>query len=235
MPLAIAGTVVAARIRSVEGRAFLGFVVGTGLLLAFSIARGAFDWNLAGNATLLHQGRVWPPAHLLGAACAGAALVVAYNWLRARSRTLGILVTTGVFAIGGVSPAFAARSLTDVIENYEDGFSYGSENVARDSFVERASEVLSPDDLVSVPSDDNLAFLLFQFSGCRIAEYDDPRLDGNDLRIRYEDLAAEWNERVAGRGFRPDYIALPGGSAGQRSVVRGEYEGTAWVLLKLSQ
>jgi hypothetical protein len=235
LPLAVAGIVVAARIRSVEGRAFLGFVVGTGLLLAFSIARGAFDWNLAGNATLLHQGRVWPPAHLLGAACAGAALVVAYNWLRARSRALGILVTTGVFAMGGISPAFAARSLTDVIENYEDGFSYGSENVARDSFVDRASEVLSPDDLVGVPSDHNLAFLLFQFSGCRIAEYDDPRLDGNDLRIRYEELADEWNDRVAGRGFRPDYIALPEGSAGQQAVVRGEYEGETWVLLKLSQ
>ena len=35
----------------------------------------AFDWTLAGNATLLHQGRVWPPMHLLGAALAGAALV----------------------------------------------------------------------------------------------------------------------------------------------------------------
>ena len=235
LPLAIVGVVVASRIRSIEGRAFLGFIVGTALLLGFSIARGAFDWDLAGNATLLHQGRVWPPAHLLGAACGGAALVVGYSWLRVRSRVLGILVAGGILVVGGISPAFAARSLTEVIEDHRDGFSYGSENVARDSFVDRASEVLSPDDLVSVPSDHNLAFLLFQFSGCRIAEYDDPRLDGNDLRIRYEDLAAEWNERVAGRGFRPDYIALPEGSAAQRAVARGEFDGVTWVLLKLSR
>jgi hypothetical protein len=65
LPLAIGGVVVAARTRSVDGKALLGFLAGTGLLLSFSIGRGAFDWNLAGNATLLHQGRVWPPAHLL--------------------------------------------------------------------------------------------------------------------------------------------------------------------------
>lgn len=235
LPLAIAGAVVAGRSRSVEGRTLLGFLVGTGLLLAFSIARGAFDWNLAGNATLLHQGRVWPPAHLLGAACGGAALVVGYNWLRSRARGLAVLAAAGVFAIGGISPALAARALTEIIEENRDGFSYGSENVARGSFVDRAAEVLTPDDLVSVPSNDNLAFLLFQFSGCRLARYDDPRIDGNDLRIRYEDLADAWNRRIVDRPFRPDYIALPEGSAGQPAVVRGEYDGETWVLLKLSR
>lgn len=235
LPLAIGGAVIAARARSVEGRTVVGFLVGTGLLLAFSIARGAFDWDLAGNATLLHQGRVWPPAHLLGAACGGAALVAGFNWLRSRTRRVAIFAAVGVFAIGGVSPALAARALTDIIKENKDGFTYSSENLAADSFIERASEVLTPDDLVSVPSDDNLAFLLFQVSGCRLSEYDDPRLDGNDLRIRYEDLAEEWNERMAGRGFRPDYIALPEGSAGQRAVARGPYEGTTWVLLKLSR
>lgn len=235
LPLAVAGVVVAARVRSIQARAVLGFLVGTGLLLAFSIARGAFDWDLSGNATLLHQGRVWPPAHLLGAACGGVALVLAYDWLRNRSRGLAVLTVAGVFAIGGMSPAYAARALTEIIKYNRDGFSYGSENVARGSFVDRASEVLTPDDLVSVPSDDDLAFLLFQFSGCRVAEFDDPRLEGNDLRIRYEDLAERWNERIAGRGFRPDYIALPEGSADQPAIVRGEYDDATWVLLKLSQ
>ena len=232
-PLAVIGVVAAARVK--QGRVLVGFLLGTGILLAFSIARGAFDWDLAGNATLLHQGRVWPPAHLLGAACGGAALVAIYNWVRERSRWLAIAATTGVFVIGGISPAFAARALTDIIKENHDGYSYGSEDVAHDSFVDRASEVLDPDDLVSVPSSHDLAFLLFQFSGCRLTGYDDQRLDGNDLRIRYEDLAEEWNARVAGRGFRPDYIALPEGSADQRAVVRGEYGGTTWVLLKLSQ
>lgn len=235
LPVAIGGVVLCSRLRSLEGRAVLGFLVGTGLLLAFSIARGAFEWKLAGNATLLHQGRVWPPAHLLGAACGGAALVVGYGWVRARSRRVAVIAAAGVFVVGGISPALASRALTDVIRGGHDGFSYGSEDLAPDSFVRRAAEVLSPDDLVAVPSDDDLAFLLFQFSGCRLAQYDDPRLDRNDLRIRYQALADRWDERMAGRGFRPDYIALPEGAAGQRAVARGEYDGATWVLLKLSR
>lgn len=235
LPLAAAGIVICARSKSVEARTILGFVVGTALLLGSSIARGTFDWSLAGNATLLHQGRVWPPAHLLGAACGGVALVVAYGWLRARARAVAIVATIVVFAVGAASPVLAARALTKIIKYNHDGFSYGSENVARGSFVDRAGKMLTPDDVVSVPSDDALAFLLFQFSGCRLAGYDDERLENNDLRIRYEELAERWNERIAGSGFRPDYLALPEGSAGQRVVVRGEYKGQTWVLLKLSQ
>ena len=235
LPLAAAGIVACLRAKAVEARTVLGFVIGTALLLGFSIARGAFDWTLSGNATLLHQGRVWPPAHLLGAACGGVALVIAYDWLRKRTRWLAIGAVTAVFAVGAASPALAARALTDIIRGNHDGFSYGSENVARDSFVDRASEILDPDDIVSVPSDDNLAFLLFQFSGCRLSEYDDPRLGGNDLRIRYEELATQWDERMAGRGFEPDFIALPEGSVDQRAIVRGGYNGETWVLLKLSQ
>ena len=235
LPLAVAGVIACARMTGVEVRALLGFVVGTALLLGFSIARGAFDWGLSGNATLLHQGRVWPPAHLLAAACGGVALVVAYEWLRRRRRWLAIAAVTLVFGVGAASPALAARGLTDIIKGDHDGFSYGSENVARGSFVDLAGGVLDPDDVVSVPSDDNLAFLLFQFSGCRLSGYDDPRLEGNDLRIRYDELAQRWNERVEGRGFRPDFIALPEGSASQPAIVRGQYNGETWVLLKLSR
>lgn len=235
LPLAVVGIVLAARTRSVEARATLGFVVGTSVLLAFAIARGAFDWSLAGNATLLHQGRVWPPAHLLGAACGGVALAAGYAWLRVRNRTFALVAAATVFVIGAASPALASRALTDVMKGEHDGFSYGSENLARGSFIDKAADVLDPDDVVTVPSDHNLAFLLFQFSGCRLAEYDDERLDGNDLRIRYRDLAERWEERMAADGFRPDYIVLPEGAATQRVVVRGEYEGETWVMLKLSR
>jgi len=235
VPLSCAGIVVAARSRSRESRVVLGLGIGTTLLLSFALARGAFDWSLGGNATLLHQGRVWPPAHLLGAAFGGAALAVAYACLRRRTHVVAVLATVVVFAIGVASPALAARGLTDVIEGEHDGFSYGSADVAPGSFVDKASGVLGPEDVVSVPSDDKLAFVLFQFSGCRLAAYDDPRLEGNDLRIRYGDLAARWDDRMAREGFRPDYIALPEGSATQRVVVRGDYGGETWVLLKLSR
>ena len=235
LPLAGIGVVAAARSKAVETRVILGLVIGTSLLLGLAIARGVFEWSLNGNATLLHQGRVWPPAHLLGAACGGAALAAAYRWLQARSRATAVLATTAVLVVGAASPVLAARALTDTIEGEHDGYSYGSEDVAKDSFVDKASDVLGPDDIVSVPSNDDLAFLLFQFSGARLADYEDERLEGNDLRIRYRDLARRWNDQMADGGFRPDYIALPEGSAGQRAVVRGDYAGRTWVLLKLSQ
>lgn len=235
LPLALAGAYVCFRGRTVEARAVMGFVAGTALLLALSVARGSFDWALAGNPTILHQGRVWPPAHLLGAACAGVAIAAAWAWGRDRRRRLAPLVAGAILVTGAASPALASRALTKIIEGRHDGFNYGSDDVAPDSFVDRAASVLSPDDVVSVPSSPRLGFLLFQFSGCRLATYDDPGLDGNDLRIRYSDLADAWDERVGGRGFRPDYIALPAGETGQRAIARGEFEGAAWVLLKLSQ
>jgi len=235
LPLAGTGIVLAARARKVEARVALGLLIGTSALLGLAVARGVFDWSLAGNATLLHQGRVWPPAHLLGAACGGVALAAAYRWLRRRSRTIAFVATTAVFVVGAASPVLAARALTDIIAGEHDGYSYGSDDLADGSFIHRAADELGPDDVVSVPSDDRLAFLLFQFSGCRLVGYDDARLNGNDLRIRYADLARRWNERVAGGRFRPDYIALPEGMAGQRAVVRGEYDGRTWVLLKLSR
>lgn len=235
LPLAAAGIVLCARTRTIEGRAMLGFVAGATLLLGVAVARGAFDWSLAGNASLLHQGRVWPLAHLLGAACGGIALAVGYAWLRARNRIAAVTIATAVLGIGVASPALASRALTDVIRANDDGFVYGSANVTSGSFVARAARVLDPDDVVLVPDEDALAFFLFQFSGCRLAEYDDRRFDGNDLRIRYKELAERWGERVADEGFRPDYIVLPEGSAGQRAVVRGPYGGETWVLLKLSR
>ena len=235
LPLSIIGVVITARVKDIAARAVVGFALGSALLLAVSIARGVFDWSLAGNATLLHQGRAWPPAHLLAAAFGGVALMVGFAWLRKRSRVLAPIVATAVMVVGAASPALASRQLTLIIQEQKDGFSYASPDLASGTFVDRASEVLDPDDVVSVPSSDDLAFLLFQFSGCRLAHYDDTRLDGNDLRIRYADLADEWDAQMAADGFRADYLALPEASSEQRVVVRGEFAGETWVLLKLSQ
>jgi hypothetical protein len=86
---------------------------------------------------------------------------------------------------------------------------------------------------VLVNGPDELAFLLFQFSGVRLARYDDPRSDGNDLRIRYEDLADEWDARMAAGGFDPDYIVLPAEGAApgaEEPLVSSTYEGEMWAL-----
>ena len=235
LPLAVIGGALAWRRRR-EAGPMLAMGAATVALLALSIARGAFDWNLAGNATLLHQGRVWPPAHLLGAALAGVALAAGYEWLRRRSTVLALSGAVAVFAVGAASPALASRALTDVIEHHKDGFIYATDDVAPDSFVDRAASVLGPDDVVSVAGSDRLAFLLFEYSGCRLANYDEPGLTHNDLRIRYKDLADEWDQRVEGEGFRPDYIALPAATRpGQRYLAKGLFEDEEWVLLKLSR
>ena len=115
------------------------------------------------------------------------------------------------------------------------GFVYADPDIRdEDSFVQRGLRAVGTDDVVLVTGPDQLAFLLFQFSGVRLARYDDPRVDGNDLRIRYQDPADDWDARMASGGFEPDFVVLPaegvaapgvGGAAG-----RGTYEGETWVL-----
>ncbi|HET7483275.1 MAG TPA: hypothetical protein VFK89_10480 [Actinomycetota bacterium] len=235
LPLAVLGAVVAWRLRT-TARPVLAMIGATAILLGLAIARGEFGWNLAGNATLLHQGRVWPPAHLLAAALAGVALAALFARLRKRSSIAAVATAVVVFGMGAASPALAARGLTKILEHNKDGFIYATEDVLPGSFVDRASALLGPDDVVSVPGSDRLAFLLFEFSGCRLAAYDDPSLPNNDLRIRYRELAARWDERERSGGFRPDYIVLPAATRpGQRYEARGVYEGELWVLLKLSR
>jgi hypothetical protein len=80
-----------------------------------------------------------------------------------------------------------------------------------------------------VQGSNDLAFVLFQFSGVRLAEYDDPRLVGNELRIRYEELAERWDEQMANGGFEPDYVVRPG--LAPDTLVTGEYEGRTYSLL----
>lgn len=237
LPFGAAGVaVVWVRRRELGPRALLSFGAATAFLLALAIARAHFDWTLAGNATLLHQGRVWPPAHLLGAAFAGIAAMTAFAWLSRRSRAVAASATAVALVVGSASPVLAAQGLGAILEAGADGFVYASPDLGPDSFVSRASEELGPDDVVQVEGSNELAFLLFQFSGCRLARYDHPQFEGNDLRIRYTELAESWDERMAGDGFRADYLVLPAATEStQRYIVTGDYRGRRWVLIKLSQ
>jgi hypothetical protein len=232
LPFALGGVALVILKRGAGAPIVAAFAVGTFVLLGFALAREAFSWKLAGNATLLHQGRVWPPAHLLGAAFAGVAAAVAFRWVWERRRSLAAAGAVVIVGVGAASPALASVALTDVLRQHEDGFVYGRDDLAPGSFVERAAALLGPDDVVGVHGSASLAFHLFEASGCRLSIYDDPRLDGNDLRIRYADLAAEWDAKVAGAGFAPDWSVVPREDA-VTAAITGEYEGRQWALVNL--
>ena len=231
LPFAVAGAVLVARSRSTAARFVVAYGIATIALLGFALARQAFSWKLAGNATLLHQGRVWPPAHLLGAAFAGVAGAAAFSWLWQRRRVVAVAFSAVVIGVGAASPALASVAFTDVLRHHEDGFVYGRGDLGPDSFVVRAASLLGPEDVVGVHGSSSLAFHLFELSGCRLSVYDDPRLDGNDLRIRYADLASEWNARVRGPGFAPDWSVVP--AEGElHPTLTGTYEGREWALAR---
>ena len=232
LPLAVVGAVVVFRARAVrERRVILWFLLGTTVMLVLARARAALDWDLSGNATVLHQGRVWPVAHLLGSALAGVAIVWIFDRIDRRRPALSIAFLTLVLLVGSLSMIVAATGFGRVLERHEDGFEFNKDDRGSGSFVRRAASHLGPDDVVDVRGSNELAFMLFSFSGMRIAAYDDPRLDGNDLRIRFSDRAASWDERVAAGGFRPDYEVVPGGSAGDDvAIEEGLFEGETYVL-----
>ena len=233
LPLATGGLVLAFRGRG--GRVLGFFAVSSALLLAVAVARGRLDWDLAGNATLLHQGRMWPPAHLLGAVFAGIALVWVFEKMRARSALLAVATTGLLLTVGAASPVVASQRLTEIMQSGSAGFQYGGSDLAPDSFAVRAADYLGPDDVIDVRGDDGLAFLLFQLSGTRIATYDDPRLEGNDLRIRYAELAARYDEAVAGEGFDATFMVLPAPDGRyERALVRGSFQGQDWILIQRS-
>ena len=222
LPLALIGAFLARRHRAVV------FVVATTGLLALAVARGAFDWTLAGNATLLHQGRVWPPMHLLGAALAGVALVAL--WRRARVGPIAVVMLLGV---GAVSPAFASMRLTELIGDRAAGFDYSRED---HDFVRRVASHLDPDDVLLVEGSDALAFRVFEFSGVKLARYDDARLDSNDLRIRYAALAEEWDRQMTTTGFDADFYLIPAPEGpAPASLERGEFGGRRWIMLPLAR
>ena len=223
LPLALAGAFLAGR------HPAMSFVVATAALLALAVARGAFDWTLAGNATLLHQGRVWPPMHLLGAALAGVSLV----WLWRRARFGPVLVAL-VLGVGAISPAFASLRLTELITERSAGFDYSRPDHA---FVRRVASHLGPDDVLLVEGSDALAFRVFEFSGVKLARYDDARLGSNDLRIRYADLAAAWDRQMTTTGFDSDFYLIPAPENGTApaSLERGTFGGRTWIMLPLSR
>lgn len=233
LPLALAGVVASFFEGGAGARLIRRLVLGTVLLLALAKARGAFDWNLAGNATLLHQGRVWPVAHLLAGACAGAALAWGAAFLRRRSRTAAIAAGAVVVACGGISPVLASLALTRVMQRHEAGFIYARADMSTHSFVQRVASRLEQEDTVRVRGSSLLAFVLWQLSGAGLATYDDPELSGNDLRIRYRDLASRWNDAMSESGFAADYAVVPARAVGRGAhpLVRGTFMGGMWVLL----
>ncbi|MDQ4124475.1 MAG: hypothetical protein M3134_02595 [Actinomycetota bacterium] len=234
LPLAVAGVVIARRAE--EGRVLLWLAAASAALLGLAVARDVFDWTVWNNATLLHQGRMWPPVHLLAGVFGGVALERAYRALAGRSTRLAAAVLAAVLAVAVMSPVLASIRLTEIISGGRAGFEYAGSDYASGSFVRDAGEVLGPDDVVSVFGSEPLAWALFQVSGARLARYDDPRFDGNDLRIRFSDLAAEWDERVAGGGFRPSHLVLQLGASGPvrgEPLLIGDFRGEQWVLTEL--
>ena len=233
LPLAIAGVGVLLAQPRVVSRPLLACLAGSATLLVLALARARFNWGLFGNETLLHQGRIWPPLHLLGAATAGVALVAGYAWLRRHGRVFANATVAGVVAIGAASPVVAARGLTEISSEHRKGFDYSEPDQARGSFVRRAAEHLGPNDIVEVEGSNELAFLLFQFSGTTLATYNDPRLIGNELRIRFSDLADSWDRTYLNEGFEPDYIVRPvvGLIRPGRALEYGLFRNDIWELV----
>lgn len=234
LPLMVMGSLVIARTVAPGGVPLFALITASFALLGLGIVRGEFGWDLAGNATLLHQGRFWPPLHLLASAIAGygvASILCAlprYKWA----------IAAGLVLLGIPSMVLASQGLKPLLDQRTDGFEYSSPDIQdEDGFIRRASEVLGPKDVVLVLDSDRLAFRLFEFSGVRLANYDDPRLASNDLRIRYKDLAAEWDLITAEGGFQPDYVALTYDGVGtigeQEPVTTGTFNGESWALFEV--
>ncbi len=231
LPLALGGIVILARSSpSREAKVLLAFAGFTALFVGVAILRRTLDWDLGGNETLLHQGRGWPVAHLVGAGFAGVALAGMTQWVRSRSKGLAVGVLALVLTLGMGSLSLASTRIADLISRDAGGYVYATPDTESGSFVRRAATELGPDDIVRVAGSDRLAFLLFQFSGCRITGYEDPLLEANDLRIRYRDLALAWRLTESGEGFEPDYLALPG-SPPSGAVATGLFEGETWHLV----
>jgi hypothetical protein len=233
VPLVVLGVVSLRRRgeRSVVG----AFGVAIVLLLGLAIIRGAFDWQLAGNATVLHQGRIWPAAHLLAGAVGGVGLWHLWRGLAGHSRRLAQIVTVSILAVGAASPALASASLSKTMIEHDAGFAYRTSDLDEGSFVREVAELLEPDDTLLVDDPSlaayDLAFHVFSFSGVRLAAYDDPRLASNDLRIRYRGLANTWDRRAGDGGFVPTHVIVPD-SPELAGELRGVYRGRLWVLTR---
>ena len=237
LPLALAGIALAWRSGTTSARVILAFAGATIVMLVLARARSAFDWGLGRNATLLHQGRMWPVAHLLGSAFAGAALAAGFKWMRRRSEFLAPIAVGAILIVGSLSLLLSSQGLTEIIKKHEDSWLYTRAEFAPDAFIGKAAEQLGPDDVVQAPTDENnvLGFWLFQFSGARVNGHSDSRYPGNELRIRYQDLARSYGETMASGGFEVDYIPMPASEAANipeaAIVTEGPFRGETWVLV----
>ena len=238
LPLAVAGFVLAWRSGTTSARVVVGFAGATIVLLALARARSEFDWELAGNATALHQGRVWPVAHLLGSAFAGVGLAAGLGWLAERGRALAPVAVSFLVIVGSISLWLSSRGLTEILATHDKGWLYARAEFAPGAFIDRAAGQLGPGDVVQAPEGENnvLGYWLFQFSGARVNGHDEPRYPGNELRIRYEDLARRYGEVMSSGGFEVDYIPMPASEAAGVSeddvVAEGRFRGETWVLVR---
>ena len=226
LPLAVAGLVLTFTQPPVIARDVGAFCLAAVALIGFAIARGHFDWGVFGNETLLHQGRYWPPAHLLGAALAGVALTVLFGW----RRRIGPVLAAGVVALGAISPVYASIDLTRTIRERRGGFLYGSSDLAQGSFVRQAAARLDPDDVIRAEDDDLLlAIYLFQFSGARIAANAQTDPAGNPWRVRFKELAERWSAFEEEHDFEVDYRFTKRESTPD-ALISGTFRGERWEM-----
>ena len=199
----------------------------TGMLLLAAVLRDLLGITLAGNSTLLHQGRVWPVAHLLAAALAGVALAELATRLSSRSSAAALSACALLVGVGSLSVWLASARMTEMLEGNLQGFTYDRPDLASDGFARTAAARLIPSDVVSVQGSggDRFAFLLWQLSGAKLAGYDDPERDSNDLRIRYAELAERWDRRIRRGGFRPTVVIR------QVDPPAGEYGNVYWSMI----
>lgn len=233
-PLAAGGVAVCTGAGGRCARALPVLAAAAAAMWAVAVARGAFDWDVAGVPWLLHQGRMWPPAHLLAAALGGVAVTWGYARLRARSPIVAAAGAVVLFGVAAVSPLLASLALTETIAAGRGGFAYTGRDFEPDGFIARAAAHLGPDDVVAIEGSRALDLLLFQFSGVRVANFEDGRLTANDVRIRYSDLARRWDHRIANGGFAADYAAVPEERAGRGDevIARGDFDGATFLLVR---
>jgi hypothetical protein len=233
LPAAVFGLVLAVRRRTPAVDVVLAFLAGSLVLLAVTAARAEYDWDLGGNETLLHQGRVWPVAHLLAAAFAGVALAFLFRVLAKRSNTLAALAAALFLAVAAASPAVASIYLTKVIAVHEEGYLYRRPDFDDNAFVARAARQLESSDVIDVRGSDFLGFVLFSLTGARLAHYNDDRMAGNDLRIRFETLAQQWDDRMAAGGFDADYTIMRASehASTEDPIVVGVFRDERWVMV----
>jgi hypothetical protein len=228
------GLVVAATTYGRRAGGLLAFTAAAAAMMALAVARSGFDWQLGGVPWLLHEGRMWPPLHLLAAALGGLLLFRMWAVLQGRRRGLGFVVVGVVMLLAAPSPLLASIGLERAIAGGGGGFIYSGPDFSAGGFIRRAAGHLGPDDVVKTAGSETLDLYLFQYSGVRVANFGDRRLAHNDARIRYRDLARSWDERVARGGFPAGYVArpLPRAPAEAEVVARGLLDGRPYVLLR---